>query len=229
MSYSKRIVCLADSYKPPRGRCVAGIELLEDGLHGGWIRPVSNRPTAELSTNDYRYQDGTSPKLLDIIDIPLLESAPRGHQTENHVIDARYFWQKSGTLPWDELKTLKDRPPSLWPNVGHTSAGLYDCVDAAEAAKLTGSLLLVRTDDFVLEVGTNYFTGKQAFRGKFSYKGTNHNFSVTDPAARTAFGSKGQGDYPIGKTYLCLSLTEPFDKDGRCHKLVAGILSDPPL
>ena len=45
-------------YNPPRGRCVAGIELLEDGASGGWLRQVSARPGDELTYTDYRFQDG---------------------------------------------------------------------------------------------------------------------------------------------------------------------------
>jgi hypothetical protein len=84
MGYVKRIVCLANSLKPPSGRCVAGIEVLGGNHYGGWIRPVSTRPTAEVSLDDYKYQNGHSPKLLDIIDIPLASAAPHNHQTENH-------------------------------------------------------------------------------------------------------------------------------------------------
>ena len=211
MAYSKRIICLANSYKPPRGRCVAGIELLNNGVRGSWIRPVSARPGAELTYADYRYQNGGVPALLDVIDISFAGQATRGHQTENHLIDPRVYWSKVGVVAWETLSIIQDKPTTLWANVDHTSLGVFDC--------------MIHVDDFSIEVETNHFSGKHAFRGKFTYKGAHHNFSVTDPRARDVFGPQGVGTYPIGEAYLCVSLTEPFEKDGRCHKLVAGILT----
>lgn len=229
MSYTKRIICLANSYKPPSGRCVAGIELLDNGGRGGWIRPVSARPGAELTSSDYRYQNAGVPALLDVIDISFTGQAPRGHQTENHLIDARLYWTKVGELPWPEMKNLQDHPTTLWANVDHTSLGVFDCMSSEIASTLSSSLLLIHVDDFSVAVETNHFTGKLAFRGTFTYKGVHHNFSVTDPRARDLFGPQGVGTYLIGEAYLCVSVTEPFEKDGRCHKLVAGILTKSPL
>jgi hypothetical protein len=225
MAYSKRIICLANSYKPPSGRCVAGIELLNNGVRGGWIRPVSARPGAELTYADYRYQNGSAPALLDVMDISFAGQATRGHQTENHLIDPRVYWSKVSVLAWKTLSTIQDKPTTLWANVDHTSLGVFDCMSSEIASALGSSLLLIHVDDFSIEVETNHFSGKLAFRGTFTYKGTHHNFSVTDPRARDVFGPQGVGIYPIGEAYLCVSLTEPFEKDGRCHKLVAGILT----
>ncbi|HXQ27554.1 MAG TPA: hypothetical protein VN822_14200 [Candidatus Acidoferrales bacterium] len=227
MAYVKRIVCLANSYKPPNGRCIAGKEVLADG-YGGWIRPVSGRSTAEVSFSEYRYEDNTSPKLLDIVDVPLLNADPRHHQVENHVIAAAR-WVKRGELPWDELEQLRDRPASLWINSGHTNAGHYDCISHAEAATVQDSLLLIRVDDFVVEIGRNHWTGRKSYRGKFEYNGVHHNLSVTDPIVRDAFAAKEEADYPLKDVYVCVSLTEPYEHDDRCHKLVAAIITKRPL
>lgn len=227
MPYVKRIVCLANSYKPPNGRCVAGKEVLADG-YGGWIRPVSSRPTAEVSFSEYKYEDNSSPKLLDIVDIPLLNPDPLHHQTENHVIAAA-TWVKRSELPWGALEQLRDRPATLWINSDHTSAGHYDCINYAEVAAIQDSLVLIRPDSFVVEVGRNYWTGRKSYRGKFSYNGAFHNLSVTDPIARDRFAAREEGDYPLDAVYLCVSLTEPYEHDDRCHKLVAAIISNPPL
>ncbi len=83
MGYTKTIACLANSRKPPSGgRCVAGREVTPSGF-GAWIRPVSVRPTQEISEEERRYQDGTDPQVLDVIAIQLASAQPQLHQKEN--------------------------------------------------------------------------------------------------------------------------------------------------
>ena len=224
MTYVKRIVCLANSYKN-HGSCIAGKEVRQDG-YGPWIRPISTRPTAEVSHAECRYQNNTAPKVLDIIDVSLEHAAPQHHQTENHVIDTSIMWVKRGDLPWDEVGELCDDPASLWVNSQHTSAGVYDCISQEEAATLDNSLVLIRPESFVVRVGTSYWTGKPSYRGAFDYHGTHYNMSVTDPVIRAAFAGRAQGDYPVDDVYLCVSFTEPYEHDDRCHKLVAAVISN---
>ncbi len=224
MPYSKTIVCLANSYKPPSGRCIAGREMLAEGF-GGWIRPVSDRETAEVSFAEYRYHNNQSPQLLDIVEIPFLKPQPIHHQTENHIIDARDRWEKKGELPWNRLAEMQDRPASLWINSDSTTAGLYDRISQAEAATAHNSLVLISPKNFSVEVGKNYWTGRKTFRGAFVYNRKHHNLSVTDPVVRDVFGLKDEGLYPLSNAYLCVSLTEPYEHDDKCHKLVAAVIS----
>jgi hypothetical protein len=67
---TKRILCLGNSRKT-MGTCIAGKELTESGP-GPWIRPISHRPKQEISLYERQFEDGTEPKLLDIIHVPLL-------------------------------------------------------------------------------------------------------------------------------------------------------------
>jgi hypothetical protein len=177
-----------------------------------------------VSFAEYKYQDNTSPKLLDIIDVPLLKATPHNHQMENHLIDAKQWWVKKGEMSWDDLEQLRERPESLWINSDHTQPGHFDCISQAEAATLQSSLYLIKKSNLVVAVGVNDWTGRSTFRAQFDYKKNHYNLSLTDPVAREAFGQKGEGDYSLKDMYLCVSLTEPFEKDGRCHKLVAAII-----
>ena len=79
--YVKTIVCLANSQKA-RGRCIAGKEVLEGGKCGGWVRPVSARPKAEVLLSECRYLDCAVPALLDILDVPLLRAIPANPQKD---------------------------------------------------------------------------------------------------------------------------------------------------
>ncbi len=85
MATVKRIVCLANSRKL-NGRCVAGVEL-SGGERVGWIRPVSAREHGEVSEYERQYEDGSDPRVLDIMDVPLLETLPKGCQQENWLLD----------------------------------------------------------------------------------------------------------------------------------------------
>src|SRR5262245_39731237 len=143
-NYSKKIVCLATSRKPG-GRCVAGREILEGGL-GGWIRPVSARSTAEINLEERQYENGGEPEILDILNIPMIGALSRVHQTENHMIDADYYWTKEGTLSWCVLDNLLDPPGLLWSNGFSTYAGNNDRVPQSETPQFRDSLRLIKPD-----------------------------------------------------------------------------------
>ena len=82
----KRIICLANSRKLG-GLCIAGKEILGDGLAGGWVRPIGARPSEAILEHEQRYEDGSYPQVLDVIDILLLGPRPKDHQQENWLIN----------------------------------------------------------------------------------------------------------------------------------------------
>lgn len=230
MNYSRKIVCLANSRKPS-GRCVAGREVLESA-YGGWIRPVSARPSAEVSLEERRYENGRDPQILDVIDIPMIAPVPRVHQTENHMIDAEGYWTKDAALTWADLPSLVERPASLWLNGLSTYHGTNDCVAQIDAARLTSSLYLIKPETLNVRAQTEggmFGPAKKRVRADFRYNGMGYSFVVTDPVAEQAFLPRDEGAFPVNNVYLCVSLTEAYDGDGRCHKLVASIISEQPL
>ena len=85
MTHCIRIICLANSRKLA-GRCIAGREWTATGA-GRWIRPVSERLHQEVSEYERQYEDGSDPRALDIVDVPILEPIPQRFQSENWLLD----------------------------------------------------------------------------------------------------------------------------------------------
>lgn len=154
---TKRILCLANS-KKHSGRCVAGREVMAGGA-GPWIRPVSARPGEEVSENERQYQDGADPRLLDVIDVPLIRAAPHACQTENWLLDPGYYWTRVRQADWTELLQFAEVPATLWVNGHSTYHGQHDEIPQAVADALPGSLYLIRVD----RVDLHAFAPQEAF------------------------------------------------------------------
>ena len=233
-NYTKTMICLATS-KKDGGRCVAG-KSVDEVDRGQWIRPVSPRVTAEISLEERRYQDGSEPRLLDVIQIPMMAPVPRGHQTENHLIDGQEYWIRNGSATWADLLPLLDKPATLWANESSSTAGTNDRITPATAATLTNSLWLIKPQKLTIQVcapGAAFGNPKRKVRASFQYNGTWYDFSVTDLAVEADFLTRPDGDYKIDQeVYLCASLGEAHtDPHGNtfCYKLVAAIFSQQPL
>jgi len=86
------MICLANSRKLG-DRCIAGIE----PASGKWIRPV--RPGGgALRLAEIRYRDGSYPKLMDIVRVPVIRKEPLYYQPENWIIDEDKNWLKLGVF-----------------------------------------------------------------------------------------------------------------------------------
>ena len=221
---TKRIVCLANSRKLS-GRCVAGKEMLADGSIGGWVRPVSNRPSEEVSEYERQYEDGSDPVLLDVIDIPLIGACPKNHQQENWLLDADYYWEKADSMKWDFLHGLIDNDKLLWVNGYSSFHGNNDRVVAAVTESLDDSLRLVKVHRLELQVsapGIDFGNHKRQVQGRFQYNGIDYWLRVTDPKYEREYLRKPNGIYLIGECFLTISLAEPYR--GHAYKLIAAII-----
>jgi hypothetical protein len=205
------------------GRCVAGKTVEKEG-YGEWIRPVSDRLGQEISEEERRYENGDDPQLLEVIEIPFLHACPHDFQSENHLIDATYYWQKVGRVEWDELQGAVDPVSALWNNGYSSYNGLNDRVPVAEAEKLTSSLVLIRPVAIKLVVGVEGAQyRKRRVRAQFQLNRQEYWLSVTDPKVERTFLKRGDGDYELGETLLCVSLGEPYE--GYTYKLVAALIN----
>ena len=228
VNYRKEIVCLANSRKTA-GRCVAGIEHTTDGW-GDWIRPVSARPTEEISAEERHYENGLDPVLLDTISIPFLEARPHGAQQENHLIDADYYWEKTGNIEWCDLEDLVDEVEGpLWLNGACSYNGLNDQIPEDQASQLENSLVLVRPDTLEIAVRLEGYQSpqKRKVRACFSLNGHQYRLMVTDPVVTSEYLQQENGTYTLiaEDVYMCVSIGEPFH--GYCYKLVASIIRRP--
>lgn len=223
MAITKRIVCLANSRKL-QGRCVAGVEL-RDRQPSGWIRPVSAREYQEVSEYERQYRDGSDPKLLDIIDVPLLAHRPTDCQRENWLLDPESYWDKVGVFEWAGLQEFAETGGTLWRNGNSTYNGINDQISVELAAQETSSLKLVFVRGLQLRVfapGAAFGNSKRRVQARFTFAGCNYAFWVTDPPIERTYLAMDNGHYQFGECYLTVSLGEPFQE--HCHKLVAAVL-----
>ncbi len=196
-----------------------------EGEKREWIRPVSDRPGCEVSLDERRYQDGTEPRLLDIITIPFLEPRPQHHQSENHLLDATCYWEKVDTLPTSRIPDFLEAPASLWINGYRSSNGFNDKVpDDRAYGELRSSLYLIEPMDVVFSVGREGIEWpKRKVRTSFNYRGERYRLMVTDLEIENKYLGLADGTYNSGdRLGFCVSIAESFH--GFCYKLVAGVM-----
>lgn len=225
MAPTKRIVCLANSRKL-QGRCVAGRELIQ-GTAAGWIRPVSDREHEEVSEYERQYEDGSDPRVLDVIDIPLREPRPRGYQQENWLIEPDEYWIRVGRFSWADLGPLRDQSGTLWLNGYHTSNGENDYIPLEQVQAIESSLKLVYVEGMQLSVfkpGEAFGNSKRRVQARFRFGGTRYALWVTDPVIERAYLALEDGNHALRESYLTISLGEPYED--RCYKLVAAVLQE---
>lgn len=225
--YITTILCLANSRKPPSGRCIAGKQF-EGNKVGKWLRPVSSRTGHEVSEEERRYENGIKAQLLDVVSVPLIQAAPVDHQVENHVLDDKFYWTKNGTANWNQVVSCVDAfDPAFWGNSQSTYHGKNDKVTEANVVKTGSSLKLISVSDLEvvvhLEDGFQGNPGRRRVRARFTLNHTPYLMSITDPEIEEAYLAKGDGMYPVGVAALCVSLVEVWN--GFAFRVVASVIT----
>jgi hypothetical protein len=226
MACTKTIVCLANSRKL-NGRCVAGREW-NGSKFGAWIRPVSATEKGELYSERY-YTDGTDPELLDVIEVSLLSARPSTYQSENHLIDSRRHWRRTGVLTRNQINgAVETITGALWIDGGSTGNGENDKVARDAAADLPNSLVLVQPKRLIMTIDTEgaaFGNARRRIRGAFKLNGRNYVLAVTDPKVEREMKKQNDGStQELANPILCISLSEIFEKQNACYKLIAGVI-----
>lgn len=181
-----------------------------------------------MSEYERQYADGSDPRVLDVIDVPLIGWTPGTYQQENWLLDPRSYWTKVGTVGWGDLPPFAQRSGTLWVNGHRTYHGLNDKIPEPVADQLTSSLALVHVSDLKLHVfapGAMFGDDKRRVQAAFKHDGTRYRLRVTDPVYERRFLAQPDGEHRLGECYLTISLGEPY-KDA-CYKLVAAIIESP--
>jgi hypothetical protein len=225
--YEITMICLANSRKPPSGRCIAGKEFAGNKV-GKWLRPVSARPGHEVSEDERRYESGIKAQLLDILSVPLIRAAPFDHQVENHVLDDKFYWTKTGTADWNRVVSCVDAfDPAFWGNSQSTYHGQNDKVAEANVIKTGSSLKLILVSDLevVVHVEDGYqgAQGRRRVRGRFTLNHAPYLMSITDPEMEEAYLVRGDGKYQVGNAALCISLVEIWN--GFAFRVIASLIT----
>lgn len=223
------IICLANSRKPPAGRCIAGKIIRNQEITNEWIRPVSERESREVSEEERRYQHGKRAQLLDKISIPLKERCSLGHQVENYTLDPEYYWTHQGVATWDEVTQCVDEyDANFWRTAYSTRYGIRDKLAEADLHLIGSSLKLIMVDDLTINVameeGFEGNPGRRRARASFTYHGQQYKFSITDPEVEENFLGQENGDYEINNAAICISLVEPWN--GYAFRVVASIITE---
>ena len=225
--YLRTIICLANSRKPPSGRCFAG-KLWANGRSGEWIRPVSARDGHEVSEVERRYEDGHMARLLDVVEVPMIEAKPFAFQRENHVLDAEYYWRKVAVASWTDVLAAADRHDAqFWSRSQSTYHGLRDKISETDVAAFVASLKLIHVRDLTIVVqregGYEGRPAKRKARATFTYNDEPYLLSVSDPEIEDEYLKRGDGKYEVGEAALCISLVEVFH--GFSFRVVASVIT----
>src|SRR6266511_713858 len=215
------LLVLASSRKRG-GRCIAGWDLTNER----WLRPVSSRADGTLE-QQHCSVNGVWPEVFDVVRIDIGAHRPSPYQSENYVI--------SGT-PW---QLVRQHDP------GDVSDLLEDLVEqdhwllrngdrrvqaaALRANPAPSSLVLVEPSSLSWRVETAPW-GERQRKADFRIGGGGwYDWSVTDIPVYEQLRGLDDGNYPrdtVGidedsDVFLTISLSEAYQENDACYKLVA--------
>ncbi|RUR75786.1 hypothetical protein ACF3DV_28700 [Chlorogloeopsis fritschii PCC 9212] len=205
-----QIICLANS-KKYGDRCIAGIE----NSTGKWIRPVTNLEHGQVP-KEMCLVDNEEPRLLDILEIPLLDTCP-GYEYENRLI-VHGKWQRVGQasiadiLQYCEAEILH----SQW----QTSVPISFLESLLEHQRRT--LQLMRTTKFQVD----YCEGTRKWEASIlTANAQTIRAKITDLAL---IDKLNQGTTIGNECLVTISLGQPWRKtdldEFACWKLIAGVI-----
>lgn len=224
-NYRKTIVVLAKSRKPP-GRCVAGIEIKNDGSLGNWVRPWdvnSITKNGGLSMLNLKSQNDVEITNLDVVSFRYFErNSDHSYQLENvHISPKRYenIFFHTGKFK-KELLLPKIENSLPWPEGSNSNGFLKNRLHESELKDIKKSLCLIQRD---IEITTFLKNNKKALAVKFNDNNNEIRVQLTCPLYEEQLAIEvGQDPIILPNAIMCVSLGEIYK--GYSYKLVASII-----
>ena len=183
-----------------------------------------------MSEYERQYEDGSDPRVLDIINIPVLGPQPENYQTENWLLDPTYYWEKTGAFSPRDLPKLLDLIAPLWIDGQSTFHGRNDRITLRNRqTSVSDSLRLIHVK-WLNACGSSVpekplVIPSGASRGNSPTRAGEYRLWVTDVALNTSgpYLAKPDGAYSIGE---CYAHYQPLGNHmiGAFYKLIAAII-----
>lgn len=166
--------------------------------------------------------------MLDILEITLLKRDCQPHQPENWLLAPMPFRRPGRLSGSGALDLLRDRlQPGPELLGGRTDRVPYQSFLTNPAAE---SLALVEPRNLRWKVET--WPERRRVRALFELGGVHYRLSLTDPAWTPRFAPLADGTHPraapgispAARVFLRISLSEPYEKDDCCYKMVAAVI-----
>jgi len=228
---TKQLFVLANSIKN-HNRCVAGRELVNSGFDSPqwshWLRPVSNHDKGAVSEFESMLDNRSSPRPLDVIQVPVSTYEADPLQPENWQIQSGRFWELIDQWPANTAVNLEEKPENIWLEPNQRSDRVSTkFLNEQESLQ---SLYLIKPESCHILIRTNQWEEKKQIRAVFCYNGKIYNCSLTDPLITSRYcpnfrnGEDRRIELQSGDNcLLCISYTPEF-QDGLHYKIVASII-----
>lgn len=173
-----------------------------------------------LAVYQLAYTDGTLPRVLDIIRIPLIGPDSNSYQPENWRIGAGN-WTLVGRYGFDDLEYLLHQGTVLL----HNRSDRVPVRMFVDHNVIGPSFALIRPEspEFYCRHRAD---GRKSLRCRFQYREHTYDLAVTDVCFDRVYRELIETRWiPDEDLYFTVSLGTPYE--GHHYKLIAGIISDP--
>jgi hypothetical protein len=205
---TKQVALFALSWREG-GICVAGKDIKAQQ----WIRPVTQAgPVTSGQVSGFR--------LMDVVEMDLGKPVPVHHQIENYDMIQKP-WIKKSTLRKQAFNAYLDAPASIWDTAVNKGSDSLTPAEIAQAG-IANSLMLIKLPSMMVLHEIREYDGRHKHYGVFTYNNVKYKLSITDSAFTNKYPAPGS--YQVIDPILCISLAEVFAKNGKCYKLIAGVM-----